>query len=242
MSRQASEVEKRLGRLENAMLRHINSMATPIGAPIPVYVDQPVMKKGKPTEDVHRVDFICPVSGTGEMYTHILGLDRVQVQVHHREDASRFTDFALVFEPLHLLCKSSTGREQQFEGGPFPARIEFKTSDNLVFLDVRLAGRGGELDTAAIPDSVATEVKEAKTKKSASQMFTGMFKSAMHSTAKVAKGRSNFQELRDDDDQAVEVMRHDEIEALRVWLYNQVALPLETIIKRDIEEHKGKGY
>mmetsp|Transcript_11228 Transcript_11228/g.20496 ORF Transcript_11228/g.20496 Transcript_11228/m.20496 type:complete len:243 (+) Transcript_11228:83-811(+) len=242
MSRQASDVEKRLGRLENAMLRHINSMATPIGAPIPVYVDQPVMKKGKPTEEVRRVDYICPVSGTGEVYTHILGLDRVQVQVHHRQDLSRFTDFALVFEPLSLVSRTSTGRDKQFEGGPFPARIEFKTSDNSVFLEVRLAGRGGEVDTAAIPDSVAIDEKVVSTKKSASQMFTGMLKSAMHSTAKVAKGRSNFQELRDDDDAPAELMRHDEIEALRGWLYNQVAMPLEAIIKRDIEEHKGKGY
>mmetsp|Transcript_15972 Transcript_15972/g.37656 ORF Transcript_15972/g.37656 Transcript_15972/m.37656 type:complete len:243 (+) Transcript_15972:85-813(+) len=241
--RQASDVEKRLGRLENTMLRHINSMSTPIGAPVPVYVDNPVMKKGKPTEDVVRVDYICPMSGTGQKYTHVSGLDRVHIEVHHREDSSRFTDFALVFDPINLVSKTSAGREEFFEGGPFPARIEFKTADNLVYLDVRLAGKGGQLDTAAIPDSVAIEdVNAAPRRKSATQMFAGMFRSAMHSTAKVAKGRSNFQELRDEDDAKEEVMRHDEVEALRTWLYNQVALPLEAAIKQDIEDHKGKGY
>mmetsp|Transcript_129608 Transcript_129608/g.276422 ORF Transcript_129608/g.276422 Transcript_129608/m.276422 type:complete len:245 (+) Transcript_129608:84-818(+) len=243
--RAVSEAEKRMRRVENTMIGHINGLSSPLGAPVEVYADTPVVKRGKPTGEMRRCPFINPEPGV--YLTHVLNLDKVRVEVHHRDDTARYTDFALVFQPLQLLAKQdSSSRGEAFHGGPYTVRVEFKTSDSSVLFDVRVADRNGEVDSRAIPDPPDPELEGGRRRPSATQFLGGLLRRAATSTVKsadrVAKGVRNFHELQEDEDGDVACHNHDCVQALKVMLTEQVAAPVEEIFKLDMQFHEGKGY
>lgn len=226
-------------RVENAMLKHINDMAGTVSEPICIYADSPAMKKGRPTSQMRRYRFVNPEPGV--LLTHIVGLDQVRIEVHHRDDSSRYTDFALVFLPLQLVYVRA-GKMEPWHGGPYTVRVEFKTSDEGSLYDVRVAGAGGAVDVHAIPDP---EFEAPRKRPSATGMLGGMLKSvvrlSIRRASQATKGLSNFKELEDDDDED-SFHAHNALECLKAWLKEEVAIPLETIIKTDIAVHLGKGY
>lgn len=230
--------------VENLMLKHINSLSSVLGGPVPIYADSPIMKQGRPTGELLRCPFFNPEAGV--RLTHVSNLGNVHIGVHHRENSSRFTDFSLVFPPLELSALKHESRpDASYAGGPYTVRIEFKTSDEAVLSEVRVAGKGGTVDEQRIPDP---EPAQSETKrKSLLGQLGGMLKSAVNSSARSAdrtrKSVDNFKQL-DDDDGAdePECYAHDCVQFLRTWLAQEVAWPMEEILKRDIDDHKGKGY
>jgi hypothetical protein len=247
--RRPSVEEHRMHRVENAMLKHINSLSDTLGAPVAVYADGFVMKQGKPTSEVIRCPFINPEIGV--RLTHILNLCSVHVGVHHRENSSRFTDFALIFAPLELVTLDRDGKPgAPHASGPYTVRIEFKTTDEGtagndcgVMSDVRVADSGGEVDIHMIPDP---EPQETCRKKSMMTQLGGLFKSAMTTSVRkvdrTRKSVNQFREFEDDVDDEPECYNHDVVQALQAWLVQEVAQPIEEVLRRDIGDHKGRGY
>eukprot|EP00931_Biecheleriopsis_adriatica_P073001 TRINITY_DN47376_c0_g1_i1.p1 TRINITY_DN47376_c0_g1~~TRINITY_DN47376_c0_g1_i1.p1 ORF type:complete len:269 (-),score=62.85 TRINITY_DN47376_c0_g1_i1:63-839(-) len=244
----ASLQEQRLRRVENAMVRHINGMSSPLGAPVAIYGTCPVQKKGKATGQLRRLAFLNPEPGV--RLTHVTNLGTVFVDVHHRDSSARYTDFGLVFAPLQLVSLRLDGSPgEPYRGGPYTARIEFKTSDDSVLSEVRVAGCGQQVDTHKIPDPEHEDFPQgAAPKKSLLSRVGGFFRGAASSSArhadKAKKSLSQFEELVDEDDgdDAPTCYEHDCVKLLRDWLGAEIAQPLEGIIKDDIEEHKGKGF
>jgi len=238
-------------RVENGILRHINALSSPLGAPVELYAESLAMTtrrsgktRGKASDEVIRCPFINPMPGV--RLTHVVNLDKVHVGVHHREDASRYTDFALVFAPLQLVAVSPDGSQQKHDEGPYTTIIEFKTSDSSVMSDVRVADRGGEVDTRPIPDPLEADAAVPSKRKSATQVLGGLLRSAtstaVKTTAKVANWRQRFDEFEDEEDEKEHFYAHDCVQALTAWLKAEIATPIERLILQDIESHDGKGF
>lgn len=236
------------GRAEDAQLGKFNGgfivsglihgMSSPIGALVEIYADSPVMKNGHATTQTHRCSFFNPEPGV--RLTHIANLEKVYVEVHHRDNTSRYTDFALVFQPLQLVSLSRGGKFEPYHGGPYIVRVEFKTSDNFVLFDVRVADRDGQVDTEAIPDPV--ESRQTRRRPSATQLLGGLLSSAVRRTERVAKGLRNFKELEEAEDEVDAFCVHDCVQVLKAWLTEQVAAPLQEIIRLEMQCHDGRGY
>jgi hypothetical protein len=228
--------------MENEMLNHINSMSSALGGPVPIYADCPIMRKGKPTGKSARCPFFNPEIGV--RLTHALNLGQVHVGVHHRDNASRFTDFGLIFAPLELVTLTSQGGPgDAYSGGPYTVRIEFKTSDEGVLSEVRVAGRGGNVSTEMIPDP---QIQSDTKKKSMMGQLGGVLRSAVNSSVRhverAKNGAKNFKELDDEYDDEPECYAHDCVQMLETWLAQEVAWPIEAILRADIDQHKGRGY
>lgn len=258
--RPVSEAERRMRQVENAMLSHINGLSSPLGAPVAVYSDMPAVaaKEGKLAGPPRREPFICPALGL--LLTHVVNLSKVCVEVHHRDDNSRYTDFALVFQPLHLVSLDPNGGPPRpYSGGPYTVRVEFKTSDTSVMSDVRVAGAGGQVDTRAIPDPEGEREAVDESDKELVQPSTslggrmgGLLRGAASglksSADRAMKSFSNFQPL-DEEDAPSQVRgsmstfkAQDCVACLKCWLEAEVARPLEQVLGLDIQVHNYKGY